>query len=67
MEEIVDLALKKPVLEFCNHPEQLTAEGNDREYDAINGGYLGIHHPAFITVDLEKTVEVKQISMKLYD
>ena len=67
MEEIVDLALKKPVLEFCNHPEQLTAEGNDLEYDAINGGYLGIHHPAFITVDLEKTVEVKQISMKLYD
>ena len=67
MEEIVDLALKKPVLEFCNHPEQLTAEGNDLEYDAINGGYLGIHHPAFITVDLEKEVEVKQISMKLYD
>lgn len=67
MEEVVDLALKKPVLEFCNHPEQLTAEGNDLEYDATKGGYLGIHHPAFITVDMEKEVEVKQISMKLYD
>lgn len=67
MEEVVDLALKKPVLEFCNHPEQLTAEGNELEYDATKGGYLGIHHPAFITVDMEKEVKVKQISMKLYD
>lgn len=67
MEEVVDLALKKPVLEFCNHPEQLTAEGDNLEYDATKGGYLGIHHPAFITVDMEKEVEVKQISMKLYD
>lgn len=67
MEEVVDLALKKPVLEFCNHPEQLTAEGDELEYDATKGGYLGIHHPAFITVDMEKEVKVKQISMKLYD
>ena len=67
MEEVVDLALKKPVLEFCNHPEQLTAEGDELEYDAPKGGYLGIHHPAFITVDMEKEVKVKQISMKLYD
>lgn len=67
MGKVVDLALKKPVLEFCNHPEQLTAEGNEKEYDAVNGGYLGIHHPAFITVDLEEPVNVKQISMKLYD
>ena len=67
MEEVVDLALKKPVLEFCNHPEQLTAEGDELEYDAPKGGYLGIHHPAFITVDMETEVKVKQISMKLYD
>ena len=67
MEEVVDLALKKTVLEFCNHPEQLTAEGDELEYDATKGGYLGIHHPAFITVDMEKEVKVKQISMKLYD
>lgn len=67
MEEVVDLALKKPVLEFCNHPEQLTAEGDELEYDATKGGYLGIHHPAFITVDMETEVKVKQISMKLYD
>lgn len=67
MTEPTDCALGKPVLEFCNHPEQITAAGDDLEYGARKGGYLGIHHPAFVTVDMEREVEIKQISMKLFD
>lgn len=63
----VDFAKGKNVMEFCNHPKSLTAEGDDLTYDSIRGGYLGIHHPAFITIDLEDVVEVKQLSIKLFD
>ena len=39
----VDFAKGKNVMEFCNHPKSLTAEGDDLTYDSIRGGYLGIH------------------------
>lgn len=62
-----DLALGKNVLEFCNHPHYMTAEGDSMDYNTLTGGYLGIHHPSFITLDLEKGVDVKQVSIKLID
>ena len=62
-----DLALGKNVLEFCNHPHHMTEEGDNMDYNTLTGGYLGIHHPSFITLDLEKVVAIKQISMKLID
>ena len=67
MEDYKDFALGKHVLEFCNHPLDMTKPGDDEPYDSINGGYLGIHHPANITVDLESQCEVKQISIKFFD
>lgn len=62
-----DFALGKNVLEYCNHPQALTAEGDDCEYDSIRGGYVGIHHPCFLTIDLQEPCDVVQISFKLYD
>lgn len=49
-EEVVDLALDKPVLELCNHCEQLTAP----KFEGYNGssGYCGVHSPATLTIDL---------------
>lgn len=67
MEEYKDFALAKHVLEFCNHPLDMTKPGDDLPYDSVNGGYLGIHHPANITVDLEKICDVKQVSIKFFD
>lgn len=62
-----DLALGKNVLEFCNHPHYMTEAGDSMDYDALTGGYLGIHHPSFVTLDLEVPADVRQISMKLMD
>jgi len=49
-DEIRDLAADKPVLELCNHYEQLTAP----RFDGYDGksGYCGVHAPACLTVDL---------------
>lgn len=63
-----DLALGKPVLELCNHPQYLTDEideygGNDRE----RPGYLGTHWPTFVTVDLLREENVGAICFKLWD
>lgn len=73
--ECVDYAKDKVAFELCNHPEFMTMEGDNEEYGTSIGdkyGYLGIHHPANITLDLlpnlgrdEKgTVGVRQISIK---
>lgn len=62
-----DLALGKNVLEFCNHPHHMTAGGDSMDYNALTGGYLGIHHPSFITLDLEECVDVRQVSIKFID
>lgn len=64
---MIDHALNKRVLEYCNHPRYMTMPGDDETYNTLEGGYLGIHHPAFVTVDLEQVVAIKQVSMKLID
>lgn len=63
-----DLAFGCPVMELCNHPEFLTDGtedygGNDKE----RPGYLGIHWPAFITVDLGRPQTVGAVCFKLWD
>lgn len=63
----MDFALGKPAMEFCNHPLDMTKPGDDLPYDSVNGGYLGIHHPANITVDLEEICAVRQVSIKFFD
>lgn len=63
----VDYAAGKVALELSNHPEFMTAEDNCNTYHNRVGGYLGIHHPANVTIDLEEEVEVKQIFIKFMD
>lgn len=63
----MDFAAGKPAMEFCNHPLDMTKPGDELPYDSVNGGYLGIHHPANITVDLEAICSVKQVSIKFFD
>jgi len=63
----MDFAAGKPAMEFCNHPLDMTKPGDDLPYDSVNGGYLGIHHPANITIDLEQICSVKQVSLKFFD
>ncbi|MBR5850012.1 MAG: hypothetical protein IKZ12_03010 [Alistipes sp.] len=49
-DEVSDLAADKPVLELCNHYEQLTST----EFSGYDGksGYCGVHTPAALTIDL---------------
>ena len=70
--ECVDYAAGKIALELCNHPQYMTADGDELEYGTIidNYGYLGIHHPSNITLDLTQTnstVGIRQISIKFMD
>lgn len=65
--QYIDFALGKAAMEFCNHPLDMTKPGDDLPYDSVNGGYLGIHHPANITVDLEQLCPVRQVSIKFFD
>lgn len=67
MADYIDFALEKPVMEFCNHPKDMTRPGDNLPYDSVTGGYLGIHHPANITVDLENICKVKQVAIKFFD
>lgn len=73
----IDHAAGKIARELCNHPQYMTAKGDCEPYgtNLKQHGYLGIHHPANVTLDLTppqesdniqsgKTVEVKQISIK---
>ena len=62
-----DHALHKIALEYCNHPSDMTAIGDEEIYDSSLGGYLGIRYPANITLDLKKVVSIKQISIKFMD
>jgi hypothetical protein len=54
--QYTDYAFGKIALELCNHPHYMTSEGDEKEYglNVSDGkyGYLGIHHPANITLDL---------------
>lgn len=63
----IDYAAGKVAMELSNHPEHMTAEGNSLTYHNREGGYLGIHHPANITIDLEEEVDVKQVFIKFMD
>ncbi len=60
-----DLALEKPVLELCNHYEQLTANSFDG-YDG-QSGYCGVHAPATLTVDLGKACDLGLVQFLLFD
>lgn len=63
--EIRDLAAEKPVLELCNHYEQLTMprfEGYDGK-----SGYCGVHTPACLTVDLGAAREIGLVAFLLFD
>lgn len=62
---MVDFALNKKVLEFCNHAGFLT-DGLPDKYDGKTG-YLGIHTPSYVTVDLLAVNDVKHICFKLWD
>lgn len=66
---VVDYALGKIALEHCNHPEYMTMEGDEKDYgtNIPDYGYLGIHHPSNITLDLGSEVSVQQISIKFMD
>ncbi len=80
-EELIDYAAGKIAFELCNHPEYMTQEGDAMAYgvNLEEPGYLGIHHPAHITLDLlpelgrqteaaaKSTVGVKQVSVKFMD
>ncbi|MBQ7856174.1 MAG: hypothetical protein IJ348_03530 [Alistipes sp.] len=50
----IDYALGKIAFELCNHPHYMTSEGDTKPYGTRidEYGYLGIHHPANITLDL---------------
>lgn len=61
---IKDFASGKVALELCNHPEFMTSPGDEDTYNTKSGGYLGIHHPANVTLDLGEEVTTKQISIK---
>lgn len=60
----MDYAHYKRVLEYCNHYHPLTDD--TAEYDHKQG-YLGIHTPSYVTVDLEAVVRLRQIAFKLWD
>lgn len=60
-----DLALHKKVLEYCNHYHYLTS-GKEIEYDN-KSGYCATHWPAYLTVDLEREYDLRQISFQLWD
>ena len=68
-----DYAFGKIALEHCNHPEYMTQKGDRRPYGSTLKkrskyyGYLGVHHPANITLDLGWEAPVKQISIKFMD
>ena len=69
----IDYAFGKVALEHCNHPEYMTQKGDRRPYGSSLKkrskyyGYLGVHHPANITLDLGLDASVKQISIKFMD
>lgn len=71
----IDYALGKIALEHCNHPEYMTQKGDRRPYGSSlnkrckNYGYLGVHHPANVTLDLGlgEDAPIKQISIKFMD
>lgn len=63
--EGTDLAENKPVLELCNHHEQLTNPLFDG-YDGVSG-YCGVHTPAYLTIDLEKPQDIGLIQFLLFD
>ena len=60
-----DYALNKKVLEYCNHASFMT-DGVTSEYDGKTG-YLGIHTPGYVTVDLQDSWYVKHICFELWD
>ena len=62
---MTDYALNKNVLEYCNHGGFLT-DGKTDKYNGVTG-YLGIHAPSYVTVDLQDIKEVKNICFKLWD
>lgn len=62
---MADYALYKKVLEYCNHASYMT-DKKTVKYDGKTG-YLGIHTPGYVTVDLRKTRYVKNICFKLWD
>ena len=66
---VVDYARGKIALEHCNHPEYMTMAGDENDYgtNIPEYGYLGIHHPSNITLDLDSEVLVRQISIKFMD
>ncbi len=63
--EFRDLAAEKPVLELCNHYEQLTMP----RFDGYDGksGYCGVHTPACLTVDLGTAHDIGLIAFLLFD
>ena len=69
-EAVLDLAAQKPVLELCNHYEQLT----DPEFRGYDGksGYCGVHAPASLTIDLgevgaDEERELGLVQLLLFD
>lgn len=69
-EAVLDLAAQKPVLELCNHYEQLT----DPEFGGYDGksGYCGVHAPASLTIDLgeldaDEERELGLVQLLLFD
>lgn len=68
--EPLDMAAQKPVLELCNHYEQLT----DPDFGGYDGksGYCGVHAPASLTIDLgeiapDEERELGLVQLLLFD
>lgn len=61
---MTDYTTSCEVLEYCNHPEQML-----QDHVEYNGktGYCGIHVPAFVTVDLLRSVPIRELSFLLWD
>ncbi len=62
---IKDLAFHGTVLEYCNHPEDLK-NTRRRQYDNKRG-YLGLHTPGYLTLDLHADHPIEQVSLFLWD
>lgn len=61
----LDIACGKPVLEQCNHPEELTKSVFDG-YDG-QSGYCGVHCPTYLTIDLKRNFDIGLIQFLLFD
>lgn len=64
--DCIDYASGKVALEYCNHPEYMTKEYDYLPYGTTleEYGYLGIHHPANITLDLSPLQEGENVTQE---